>query len=47
MNVITQWKVNRRIVERSKLLILFENTYKHKEKRKENPEGEGKGRSGE
>jgi hypothetical protein len=34
MNGTTRWKVNGRIVERSKLLIWSENAYKYKEKKK-------------
>jgi hypothetical protein len=45
MNGTKQQKVDGHIVERSKLLIWSENTYKHKGKKKS--EGEGEGRSGE
>jgi hypothetical protein len=34
MNDITRWKVYGQIVERPKLLIWLENTYKHKERKK-------------
>jgi hypothetical protein len=34
MNGTTQWKVDRRITKRLKLLIWLENTYQHKEEKK-------------
>jgi hypothetical protein len=40
MNDTTQWRVDKRIAERPKLLIWSENTYTHKERK--NQKGMGK-----